>query len=474
MKMQNKYSDLSKNMFLFSLSSFLPKILGFLIIPMYTNCLTQAEYGIYDLIVATVQLLIPIFTVDIQDAILRFSLDKKTNSKSVFSVATKIIFVGAVLVSLGAGGMFFADIPSVRPLYLVFVVITFITTAMNNSFSMFCRGIDKVKVVVVSAIVESIVILFCNILFLLVFNFGLTGFLLANSLGAFCASICLFFGGKLYKFISFKIDRTVAKEMCSYSFPLVFSVLAWWVNNASDRYIVTWMSGVAASGLYAVAYKIPTILTAFQDVFHKSWSITVVKEFDEDKDTFISQMYNIYTVVFIILCSLLMIFNIPLAKIVYSKSFFSAWQFVPPLLVSVLFNSMALFLGTIFTTVKDTKTIAGSTVLGAIVNIVCNFVFIHFFGAYGAAIATLVSYLCVFIIRQIMVYKYIKLDVQWKKHLLSYSLLLVQMIVSYSGLSFLPIQLVLLLVIILIWHKELANQYVVIKKCLLSKIKKEV
>lgn len=74
--MKSKYKYLFKNVGLLTLSNFGGKILTFLLIPLYTKYLTTSEYGIYDLYVTTVSLLVPILSVCVLDAVLRFSLDK--------------------------------------------------------------------------------------------------------------------------------------------------------------------------------------------------------------------------------------------------------------------------------------------------------------------------------------------------------------------------------------------------------------
>ena len=73
---KGKYSTLGKNTLLFAVSSFGTKIITFLLVPLYTSVLSTNDYGTIDLITAAVQLLIPILTLNIQDAVLRFSLDR--------------------------------------------------------------------------------------------------------------------------------------------------------------------------------------------------------------------------------------------------------------------------------------------------------------------------------------------------------------------------------------------------------------
>lgn len=454
--MNSKHSYLAKNVLLFSISGFVPKILSIILIPLYTSYLKTAEYGISDLITTTVSLLLPVFTLDIQDAVMRFAMDDKYDKKDVFSTAVRIILIGTVLVCIGATAISFLNISGLEDGYLIFFVIMYFTSAVSNTVSLFCRGIDKVNIMVVGSILNSVVTLSSNILFLAGFHWGLTGYLIANSLGSAVALIWCFIGAKLYQYMKFDVPKSVRTDMIQFSFPLIFSVIAWWINNASDRYILTWMSGVAVSGLYAISYKIPNILSMFQNIFAQAWSISAVKEFDKnDSDGFISGMYNMMNFAMIAICSGIMVMNIPIARILYSKEFFSAWEYVPPLLISVVFNAMALFIGSIFTAVKDTKTLSLSTIVGAVINTVCNVVMIHFMGAYGAALATMLGYAAVLVMRHIILRKHVRMHIRWSRDIAVYALLIVQMVVAATGIKSVIIQTLIFVVITILFKNEL-------------------
>jgi len=409
---------------------------------------------------------VPIFTLDIQDAVLRFSLDKAYDQGDVFSTAVKVVLRGFFIVLVGAFVAAMLPIPGLKNSYLLFFVLMYLTTAMYNSVSLFCRGIDKVNVVVLSSILNAAITLLCNILFLVVFKMGLNGYLIANTIGSAVALVVSFFGARLYRYVRPKPPKKVYRDMLSFSFPLIFSVVAWWLNNASDRYILSWLCGVSVSGVYAVSYKIPNLLSVFQNIFAQAWSISAVKEFDKnDSDGFIGNMYTMMHFAMITVCSVIMLFNIPIARILYSNEFFNAYRFVPPLLISVVFNAMALFIGSIFTAVKDTKTLSFSTITGALVNTVCNVVFTYFWGAYGAALATLVGYASVFVMRHIILTRHIKMKINWRRDLIVYGLLLLQMIAAFFGGKMAWLQLLMLLLILLLYRKEMHKAiYLVLKK----------
>lgn len=453
--MQEKHKYLAKNIGLFALSGFVPKALSFFLVPLYTSVLTTAEYGVSDLITTTAMLLVPIFSLDIQDAAMRYALDKDCDNRSVFSVGFSTVLWGTFAVSAILLVVSLFHIPGFDAEYLFFTALMFFVTAGSNVFSLFCRGIDEVRAVAVSSIVNSVITLTCNIVFLTVFRWGLTGYLMANTIGSAFAMVYMFVSARLYRYIDFKPDRGLRTEMYLYSFPLIFSVVAWWVNSASDRYILSWICGVGVSGVYAVAYKIPSILSMFGNVFSQAWSISAIKEFDpDDSDGFFGGTFGLMSFAMSLACSAVMIFDIPLAWFLYANDFFEAWRFVPPLLMSVVFDVLCQFIGGIFTATKDTKTLSFTTISGALVNVVLNFALIPIFGAMGAAMATMLGYGGVLVARIIALRKHIQMRVSWRKVGFTYALLFVQLVVSEFGVKLIPLQVVLIACMIYVNRHE--------------------
>lgn len=450
---ESKGTYLARNVLLFSIMGFVPKIFSLLLVPLYTSRLTQGEYGVYDLLSTTVLLLLPVLTADIQDALVRFSLEGKYRKKEVFSISLGVTGLGTVLAAAGALGVYKLGLFSIEGEYLLFFVLMFFANGLYNTTTYFCRGIDKVGVLTAGSVVSTAVILLGNVLFLVGFDWGLRGYCLANLIGTMVGVLWCFIGGRQWRYLTLKWNKALAGEMLRFSTPMVFANVAWWVNNASDRYIMTFMSGVAASGLYAVAYKIPNMLSALQNIFAQAWSISAVRDFDrEDGDGFMGKMYGMMHAAMVLACSGILLFNVPAAGLLYAGEFFEAWQFVPPLLLSVVFDAMSMFLGGIFTAMKDTKTISLTAIAGAVVNTGCNFLFIYLWGGYGAALATMLGYATVLVLRRIAMGRKMKLKVPWKRHACAYGLLLVQMCLGWRGMELFVPQLGILC-LLLVMHR---------------------
>ena len=92
--MDKKYKKLFSNTIIFSIGTFSSKILVFLLVPFYVQFLSDAEYGTVDLITQTANLLIPVVSMGIASAVLRFGLDKASDKKAVFSTGVAAILIG--------------------------------------------------------------------------------------------------------------------------------------------------------------------------------------------------------------------------------------------------------------------------------------------------------------------------------------------------------------------------------------------
>ena len=247
----------------------------------------------------------------------------------------------------------------------------------------FGRAIDKIEILTFSSILSTFVSVGLNILFLLPLKWGLYGYLLANTIGLGVSDAFTFIKAKMYNYINFRsISKEIQKEMIYFSIPMIVSALSWWINNASDKYILTFFSGLSVVGIYSAASKIPTILTTFGSVISKAFSISAIKDFDEnDKDGFLGNSYMAISYGMTLGCSLLMLVNLLISRILYSRAFFSAWMYVPPLLISVLMNQLSLSCENFFIAIKKTKLISITALGAAGINTALNFVLIPHFSA---------------------------------------------------------------------------------------------
>ncbi len=457
---KGKYQYLFGNMALFTVSNFVSKILVMLLVPFYTNVLTTSEYGIADVMQATLLLLVPLLSLNMGEAALRFGLEEGENHANILKTGFK--YVGLGILGVSAVCCFLAFVLPGRELksYAALFAVLFFCDSVYEFMLLFCQGAEKVKVMITGSVSCTLLVILSNLFFLLVLKIGLYGYLAAQMISFLGAAMLMFVlmgGFSLLK--EGRRDPALEKEMTHYGKSMLLYSTSSWVNNAIDRYFVLAMLGTAVNGLYGVAYKIPAILTVFQRIFAQAWQMSAAKNYrEEDSVSYFSNMYIMYNAVMVTGCSFLILTVRIIAKLMFAKEFFAAWSLVPPLLISVIFGALTGFLGSICLAYKDAKSMGWATGIGACVNIVLNAVLISCFGAFGAAIATMISYFTMYAASFFKVRKHVKLQVHYRKDYLAYLLLIVQMSVMVFRA---PLDLIwaglLFMFILIIYGKEAAE-----------------
>ena len=390
---ESNNKKLATNMFLFSLIHFVPKVFSFFLVPVYTAYLTTEEYGISDLVLNTANLLLPIFSVSINNAVLRFTIENKDDVRP-FNIGMIHSFASSLLLALGLYvASFITDIDAG---YLIFIFIIYASSAISEIFLGYVRAQEEMKLITFCGVASSVCCLVCNILFIVVMKLGAYGFIASNAIGNIFYVIVIaisFRKKKVFSFSSLKGQKQLAREMYNYSFPLVISGITWWVYSSSDRYFVTGMCGTAENGIYSVAYKIPNMLQVIQNVFSQAWlfSIFDLYQTKEGKE-YIAKVYYMFSYVMCLGASALITGNLFLAKILYSNEFYVAWRYVPPLLISIVVTAVGTVMTQVLTAYKETKFPAKVAILAAGLNCVLNYFLIKITqDALGAAISTAIT-----------------------------------------------------------------------------------
>lgn len=454
----NKYKKLMSDTVLFTVSNFASKALVFLLLPLYTNVLSTEEYAIADLITTTINLILPIFTLSITEAVLRFAFDKNVKKNEVLSTA--LLFIIGSTIFLIAFKPIISHISFLKSLnsYWWFFVISYFSIAFQNVFSFFSRGCDKTKVFAISGIIHTVVLLTGNILFMVVFKWGLNGYLLSMILSYIVTSFYIVIRGPfISELINVHLNKALIKDMLKYSIPMIPTIIAWWFMQTSDKYMVIWKLGLGESGVYSVAYKIPSILTIVSSLFTQAWQISAISNYGEkDNSNFVGTVYKYYHMISILSCAALITGSKILGRVLYQKEYFVAWKCVPILLIAYVFSGLSGFLASIFTASKKTNYLFVSTSVGALLNIGLNLVFIDWLGLQGAAYTTLIGFFVTWAVRLKVSKKILIIDVPIIKHSFMYLFLLLDAIYMYNELPFMHIvSIVLLGILVLMNYQEI-------------------
>jgi len=391
--------------------------------------MTTGDYGASDFINSSVGLLMPVLTLCIANGSLRFAMNHHEDHKQVFSFGIKVIIAGFGILLVAYP--IFLQIGVIND-YLFLFYLTYITSAIYNYLNQFARGINKIKLIGICGVLSTIIVVTSNIVLLMVFRLGLTGYLISFILSHVIGSIVLFIGGGMHKYTSLKhSEKRLKIDMLKYCIPLVPNSLSWWLNNAANRYVIIAFCGVSQLGLFSVAARIPTILTTLQGVFYQAWLLSAISEYEsEDKSEFYTKVYKFYNLLMLLSCSALIGLVKVISGIMLSGEFYTAWKYIPLLLVSVVFGALAGFLGSLYSASKQTKMLFITTFAGGIVSLIFNFLLVPYWGPMGASAASVVSYAVVWLMRLIDSRKYARLQICLVRDCFCYVLIIAQAIMT--------------------------------------------
>ena len=304
-----------------------------------------------------------------------------------------------------------------------------------------------------------------------IIKLGLVGYFWATILGTIFSIAYLWIRCNLFQnFCKLeKKDIVLFKEMLRYSIPIMPNSLSWWISTSSDKYIISYFSGVAETGLYSIAYKIPSLMTVFTTIFFNAWQISAVEDFGSEKSQRLySKVYSYFFASVVCIATLIITFIKIICKFLFLNEFYRAWRFVPLLIMAYVFHDLATFMGSVYTSSKKTKMLFYSTLVGAVVNIILNVLIIPYLGALGGALTTFISYFMVWFIRYIDIKKVIRIENQCTQDRICLVLLLINTLFITLDIPFSYIYgLIITIIIILMKYKiiqEVLSKIIKIRK----------
>lgn len=446
--MKTILKSLAGNTFIFAIGNSVSLLLTFVMVPFYTKILSPADFGISDILTTTTAMLVPLVSLNVFSAIFRFALDED-NHIEIFTNGLLISLIGGFL-SLVVSGIL--SLLGIKYSFLVGVYLGI--TLLLNLFQNFTRGINKVKSFAISGIIATLSNVLSNVILMWVFKFGLNGYLYSLIISALITTIFLFINNKLYTYISLnKKSWSNTKDLLIYSIPMIPNSFAWWLTNDANKLIILAFVGPSANGIFAIANKIPTMVTTIFGMFSNAWQMTAVKEKEKSYTT------ELYSLTFNLMFGGILIINAIVVVLIQwfigfyvSDKFYNAWKLIPILLMTSFFSNMSAFFGTTYLVAKKTKGLFTTTIWGTTINIALSFVLVPLIGINGAAISGAVGFFIVSILRLKQTSEWIKIQIEWKLQgilILGYATLTVFEYINFS-LIIIKVSIIMIMMIFLL------------------------
>lgn len=382
--------ELAKNTLYFTIGSLGSKVIGFIMIPLYTKWMNPDEYGIVDLIQTYNQILLLIVGLGIAEALIVFPIKKtKEDVQKQFSTAVLFHLCFCLLFFVIYGGLYIIRLEFLNALndIIWYAFFMLLSTTTSRLLQCFCRGLNRMKVFSLIGMIQALTVALFSIL--LIPKLSVKGYLIAIIASDVFTILFTLIYTKTYKYFSFfKFSKDVLLEMLKYSMPLIPNSLMWWLILALNRPLLERYHGVAMIGILAVANKLPTIIDMFYNFFHNSWIVTAVSEFNKDG---FSKYYNqifLFLVSFqTLICMIVVALSEYVFRLFIDSKYFDSIEYIPFMCFTVIISNIATFSTSIFNASKKTSYIFYSVIFATIISVFLNITLIPSFGIWGALIS---------------------------------------------------------------------------------------
>lgn len=436
------------------------KVISFLLLPLYTSILTTTEYGTYDYIVAISAFLFPIFTFSMHESMFRFIIDSKKDKIKFKSIVTNSLFLEIFgLIILGVCLFIFSDLFSFSWIYLyIYIVASSLYTFSNYLL----RGLGRMKEYAVISSIKNIFQLCLNVVTIALLRFGLEGLIFSLCFSEVISFVFVVLKCKLWKEINIHyLSKSLVYQMIEYSLPLIPNSLCAQIINLSDRLIISNYLGASANGIYSISYKFPNIIETVYHYFYTAWSESASRVINKGKEAAEEYYNSLYrtldnAIFGVIIC---MVSFMPIIfRIFIRGDYVEGFSYVGILMFSMYYNSLSKYYSGIIIALKKTKSLAISTAVGALVNLLINIFLIKNIGLYAAAISTLVAEICVLAMLMRQVNKYVNIRIGSKDIIFKMIFFLVLIVFSnYNNWIVIILFMVICFIFAYILNKQIVN-----------------
>jgi O-antigen/teichoic acid export membrane protein len=415
---------LSKHTFTYAAAEQIGRLAGFLLIPLTTGYLSTADFGTRDQVATTLALLAQLAGLNIVAAMARFYFedDDETRRRRVISttVLSVVAAAGALacLLALGAGPLGRLLMPDdARGTRIVLIALgIFVFQMLRETQNKVLQTQERSLLFGTLQISKLVCEISLQVFFLVHLHAGLEGLLWAILIteGAFA---CLL-SSILLPRVGLGFSSAIFAALFAYALPLIPNGVLQFMLHSGDRYILQWLGGRDALGMYALAYKLgymPNYLVL--GPFLLIWYPYVFSLGDEAKQREMCGRLAPYLM--LLMTAMAFVVALFAREIVHTMAekpeFYEAWIAVPLVSLGYWFWGLFQLVQTGFYVVKRAHALPLLTLSAVLVNFYLNFLLIPVCGFEGAAIATVVTFAVLAFVTERRVQQVFAVDFPWRR-----------------------------------------------------------
>ncbi len=410
-------SYLVKAFSFYTLSHAISAITTFGILVFYTKYLPPADFGKMSLMWVFISIASMIIDGRLSTAfsVKFYKISKEESTKNIYTILTYdlIIFSLVYLVFLSYPSLF-QKILRIQIVTIDLNVVFFLILFMifGNFYTNFLMVAQKPKSFFVIKLVFNGVLIISSLVYLIILREGYVSYLKAYLISYFIVAVI----GLKYFFTNYKphkkniISISNLKDLLRIGLPLVPDGIMLMLLIWADRYILNLSVGLAIVGVYSVGYNFASVINRFiVDPFEQAISPLMFKQFAESQEKYKENMARIFKYYWLVMFTLAIGYFVVLKEIyqlIIGIEYMEGYNIIAIVLFGVIISGNLL--GSTVIMKEKTGKMFLFTSISVFVNIGLNFIFIPRYGMFGAAVATLLSYILqfmmIFIYSQRLVY----------------------------------------------------------------------
>ena len=404
---------------IYTIGRVLPKVVSFILLPVYTFYISTEDYGIINSMQVLSAIIVLFFTCALDRGVLRMYYDFDSSlSKKVYlgTISISIFIISTVFLLFF---FLFSD-----KLNLIYTSIDFYPFYSYTLISCYLEVFSLIPLIYLQIHNKPLIYISLN-LFKFIIGVSLTlYFIIFLNAGAVGMIKALFFSNLIvlpiylyyaFKSFSFKLDFKMLLDTFKFTLPILPTLLAAWVLNISDRIFVEKYFNMTDVGIYSLGSKISgsvLILFGAFSVAYSPYFFEKAKKQLNNKDLFLFNKQ--ICVFFLFLTFSLFILSKEIIKIFFNADYYESVNVIQILSLHTILSVFLGILNLMYYQSKATLPLLYIFILGSVVNIFLNFILIPELSFIGASYSTVLSFLVMFLIQLKFAKNYYYIPFDWK------------------------------------------------------------
>jgi len=460
-------SELGKDSIFYGLSSVSGQLVGFILLPFYTQALSPEIYAMVALLAVLIAFISPISGLSLDGAFFRYySFCKNTNKNSYLATCLSLKILGNIITAI----ILFIIFDKLNEILFqnrlidhayYYLIISVSIESISTLLFAYLRVKRRVHIVLIINIISLLVGLSLSIYLVIYLNLGLIGVLIANlsaiSTKLLCLVICL------RNTIHFKLSRILSIQLLKYSLPKIPHKISAFFITSSTILFVNYKLGLTAAGIYFVANKISKPLNLIMSVFHQAWvpyRLQIHKIKNKNKIfKFITEVYFLV----IITCWLILSMSAPyIFNIFINERYHEGVKYVPFILLIPLTNIFYFMYITGYELHQNQNYLMYCSLICSSLQAILTILLLNFFPPYNFIFLTILSLVLLAILVKKKAREIVEFNISFQPIVLYSLICIITVILSYTVIDQHYIRLLMITLNIIILF-VIIRKYTVIK-----------